>query len=99
MHKIAKALSIELGPREYTSPTGKKYVGYYLTREELRCVFGKEGFNVLTGSAWINRIRSWEIFGDVTPIGTTVFFLTPDTVHRVAVEKVAIDRSVSEVIV
>lgn len=100
MHRIAKALAIELGPREYVTPTsGKKIVGYYLTREELRNLFGKEGFNVLTASTWLNRIRAWEVFGDVSPVGTTIFFLLPDTVHRVAVEKVALDRSVSEVIV
>ena len=100
MHKIAKALAIELGPREYATPTsGKKIVGYYLTREELRGLFGREGFNVTTGNAWLNRIRGWEVFGDINPVGTTIFFLIPDTTLRVVAEKVALDRSIAEVIV
>lgn len=99
MHKIAKALAIELGPREYTTPSGKKIVGFFLTREELRGLFGREGFNVTTGNAWLNRIRGWEVFGDINPVGTTIFFLIPDTTLRVAVEKVALDRSIEEVIV
>ena len=99
MHKIAKALAIELGPREYTTPSGKKIVGFFLTREELRGLFGREGFNVVSGNAWLNRIRGWEVFGDINPVGTTIFFLIPDTTLRVAVEKVALDRSIAEVIV
>lgn len=99
MHKIAKALAIEIGPREYETPSGKKIIGFFLTREELRGLFGREGFNVVSGNAWLNRIRGWEVFGDINPVGTTIFFLIHDTTLRVAVEKVALDRSVSEVIV
>lgn len=99
MHKIAKATSIELGPRAFQTASGKKIVGFLLTREELRQIFAKEGFNVSTSSTWINRMKQWEIFGDVTPVGTTLFFLTNDTRHRVAVEKVATSNGIQEVIV
>lgn len=99
MHKIAKAMAIEIGARDITLSTGKQIVGFYLTREELRGLFGREGFNVLTGNAWLNRIRGWEVFGDVTFVGTTVFFQIPETALRVAVERVANNKGIKEVIV
>lgn len=99
MYRIAKALVVEEGPRTWKSPTGKIYAGYYLTREELRGVFGREGFNVYSSQTWINRISAWAYFGQIVPVGTTIFWTFGDTISRLAVEKIGNDAGADEIIV
>ena len=99
MYRIAKAKAIEEGPRTWRSPTGKTYAGFYLTREELRTIFGREGFNVYSSQTWLNRIKTWECFGQILPIGTTIFWTFGDTVSRLAVERVGSENHVQELVV
>lgn len=71
MHGLSERKAIELGPRILTI-NGKTRACYYLTKEELKVLFAKNGFNP-NGVSWLKQIICFkEIWGEVGPSVQTI---------------------------
>ena len=67
MHYYAQKEAIRAGPREF-NVLGEKRIGYGLTKDELRRLFLRHGYNTRTGSSWRTAIQEWRepaTYGDV----------------------------------
>lgn len=82
MYDLAKARAISDGPR---ATENQRIIGYYLTVEELKKMFAREGFVVSvngkrkTREVWQDIIERW-IFADrAMKVGNYVFILLDNT--------------------
>ena len=67
MHYYAQKEAMKAGPRVFEVLGGKR-IGYGLTKEELKRLFLKHGYNISTGSRWRTAIQEWRdphTYGDV----------------------------------
>lgn len=64
--------AVEKGPR-VLNVNGSDRVAYYLTRDELKQIFGRNGFNTRTGVSWLNKILDFkEIWSELAPNEQTI---------------------------
>ena len=76
MHALAEALAISKGPRLMEIKDNVNMAAYMLTKEELKALFVRNGYNV-KGMAWLRYISGWrEYWGDKAP--TDSILMQPD---------------------
>lgn len=82
MYRLAKAQAIAEGPRQALND---KVCGYYLTTEELRKLYAREGFYIdfsrrhLAKENWLNQIDRWIYTNMAIKSGDYVFFILSDS--------------------
>lgn len=86
MYRLAKRAAMQAGPRDLNG----KAVGFFLTDEEMKTLFTRAGFNTWSSTTWMQRVKSWEQFGDVVPMGLAgIYVKICQTDDKLRLEKAA----------
>jgi hypothetical protein len=91
MHSIARASAFLQGPRVIETSNGKKIIAVWNTPDELRRIYGREGFKI-SDNQHEAKVMTWaDSFGDCGYIGGGVYYdISLNTALIAQCEKMAI---------
>ena len=99
MHKIARASAFLQGPRVIELPNGKKIIAVWNKPEELRRIYGREGFKI-SENQHETKVSTWaDSFGDCGYIAGGVYYdISLNTGLIAQCEKLAISEGTDTIL-